>query len=80
MCEIDLLVENLAEVEPTMAVIRHQKFRVVFLPLCGFLHPERSRVAALAVARRLATLSGLRELPEAGGLFSSRQSWNSSST
>jgi hypothetical protein len=50
-----------------MAAISRQGFDAVFLPLRGFLYAERGRVAALALARRLATFSGLRELPEAGG-------------
>jgi putative ABC transport system substrate-binding protein len=58
------------ELEPTMAAISRQGVDAVFVPMSGFLFNHRNRVAALAAAHRLPTFSGLRELPEAGGLFS----------
>ncbi len=51
------------------AMVR-QRVGAVFVPMSGLLFTYRNDVAALALARRLPTFGGLRELPEAGGLFS----------
>jgi putative ABC transport system substrate-binding protein len=58
------------ELEPTMAAISRQGVDAVYVPMAGFLFNHRNRVAALAAARRLPIFGVLRELPEAGGLFS----------
>jgi putative tryptophan/tyrosine transport system substrate-binding protein len=63
-------VGDATELEPAIAAISRKGIDAVYVPMRGFLFNDRHRVAALAVARRLPTFSGLRELPEAGGFFS----------
>jgi putative tryptophan/tyrosine transport system substrate-binding protein len=68
------VVGDVNKVEAAMADMGRRKVDAVYLPMRGFLFNDRHRVAGLAVARRMPMFGGLRELPEAGGLFSYGQS------
>jgi ABC-type uncharacterized transport system substrate-binding protein len=68
------VVKDAGELEQTMTAISRQGVDAVYLRMQGFVFNQLDRVVALAAARRLPTFGGLRELPEAGGLFSYGQS------
>jgi ABC-type uncharacterized transport system substrate-binding protein len=68
------VVKDLAELERTMAAISRQGVDAVYLRMAGFVFNQLAQVTTLAAVRRLPTFGPLRELPEAGGLFSYGQS------
>jgi ABC-type uncharacterized transport system substrate-binding protein len=64
------MIQDPTELEATMAAISRQRPEAVYVRMGGILYTSRTHLAALALARRLPTFATLRELPEAGGLFS----------
>jgi putative ABC transport system substrate-binding protein len=63
-------VHERSDIEPAMAAIRRARAQAVCVGMGAATYSYRNQVAALALSGKLLAVATVRELPEAGGLFS----------